>query len=82
MQQMIKTLEDELRYNCKYTDDAQRARMIKALKAIGNAGNADRVVPTLNRCIANTEIPVSLRVAAITAFRRLSCAADVRPNIM
>jgi len=74
---MLKTMEDELRYNCKYETEEQRSRMLKALKAIGNAGNAERVVPTLNRCIANSEIPIALRVAAISAFRRISCSAEV-----
>ena len=75
--QLIKMFEDELRYNCKADTDAQTSRMMKALKAIGNAGNADRVVPTLNRCLLNNDLPIALRVAAISAFRRISCTNSV-----
>jgi len=72
---IIKMFEDELKYNCRL-EGADPARMLLALRAIGNAGNAERVTPTLNRCAVNEDTPMSVRIAAITAYRRISCSAS------
>lgn len=72
---IIKTLEDELRYNCK-VDGGDASRILLALRAIGNAGNADRVTPTLNRCALNQDAPMAVRVAAVASYRRISCSSS------
>ena len=77
VKQIIKMFEDELKYNCKSETEEQTSRMLKALKSIGNAGNADRVATTLNLCVANTKAPIVIRVAAINAFRRIDCSVSV-----
>ena len=77
VKQIIRMFEDELKYNCKSETEEQTSRMLKALKSIGNAGNADRVAPTLNLCVANTKAPMVIRVAAINAFRRIDCSVSV-----
>jgi hypothetical protein len=71
---IIKTFEDELKYNCRGEGDS--SRMLLALRALGNAGNAERVAPTLSRCALNADAPVLVRVTAINAFRRISCSAS------
>jgi len=73
---IIKTFETELRYNCKPDTDAATARTMLALRALGNAGNSDSVAATLNRCALNEEAPMAVRVAAINAFRRMSCSTS------
>jgi len=72
---IVKTFEDELRYNCK-VDGGDTSRILLALRALGNAGNADRVTPTLNRCALNQEAPMAVRVAAVGAYRRISCSSS------
>ncbi len=52
-----------------------------SLKAIGNTGHAEHVVPTLNRCFMNEKNPMGIRVAAVNAFRRMACTADVSPDL-
>jgi hypothetical protein len=74
VQAIIKTFEDELKYNCRIERDP--SRILLALRALGNAGNADRVAPTLSRCAINEDAPMAIRVAAIMAFRRIPCSAN------
>ena len=71
---IIKVFENELRSNCR--TDRNPSRMLLALRAIGNAGNAAHIAPTLNRCAVNTDAPMSVRVAAVAAYRRMSCEAS------
>lgn len=72
---IIKILEDELKYNCRI-EGGDASRILLALRALGNAGNADRVTPTLNRCALNQDAPMSVRVAAVAAYRRISCSSS------
>lgn len=75
--QIMKLFEDQLSYNCRSESDEQTGRMLTALRAIGNAGlAAQSVVATLTRCAANEAIPMSLRVAAVNAFRRIDCTTN------
>jgi len=72
--QIIKMFEDVLSYNCRAQTDEQTARMLTALRAIGNAGRgAQSAVATLTRCASNEASPMSIRVAAVNAFRRIDC---------
>jgi len=70
---IIKSFETELRYNCRVENDAQRDKILLTLRAIGNAGNAQQIVPTISRCVNNKDAQMSVRIAAISAYRRLSC---------
>lgn len=49
-----------------------------SLRALGNTGHAEAVVPSLYNCIERQDNSMDIRIAAIQAFRRLDCAADVR----
>lgn len=54
--------------------------MITSLRAIGNIEYADRLVSTVNACIQKKTNEMEIRVAAVEAYRRMSCGADVRHN--
>jgi len=47
------------------------------LRAIGNTGHAEAIVPSLYNCIEEEDNSMDIRIAAIQAFRRLDCATDV-----
>lgn len=80
--QIIKMFEDVLSYNCRAQTDEQTARMLTALRAIGNAGlGAQSAVATLTRCASNEASPMSVRVAAINAFRRIDCKTNNRNEL-
>jgi hypothetical protein len=68
---------ERLRYNCRLEDDEQHDDMLAALKALGNTGHAESAAPTLFRCANNNDLSMELRVAALQAFRRMACLADV-----
>ena len=51
------------------------------LRALGNTGHAEAIVPSLYRCIGNKDNTMDIKIAAIQAFRRLSCGADVSFSI-
>jgi hypothetical protein len=44
---------------------------------MGNLEFADKLVPTINECIAKKTNEMEIRVTAVEAFRRMSCGADV-----
>ena len=48
------------------------------LRALGNTGHAEAIVPSLYKCIGNQDNTMDIKIAAVQAFRRLSCGADVR----
>ena len=48
-----------------------------SLRAMGNLEFADKLVPTINECIAKKTNEMEIRVTAVEAFRRMSCGADV-----
>ena len=66
---------------CILSDSPDNARLVlpfqvmMSLKALGNTGHAESVAPTLARCFQNEENPMPVRVAAVNAFRRMSCNA-------
>lgn len=74
VREIISIFERNLAYNCQ-SEEQDKIKM--SLKAIGNTGHAEQVVPTLNRCFMNNEISMEIRVAAVNAFRRMACTADV-----
>ena len=77
MTDIVRTLEQNLHYNCKAESDEQHDLVLMSLKGLGNIGHATQVVPTLNRCFKNTELSTEIRVAALEAFRRMACEAEV-----
>ena len=77
IQEVIGMFEQRLRYNCRIEKEGDHDETLMALKALGNTGHASRSAPALARCAANTDLPMELRVAALQAFRRMPCLADV-----
>ena len=55
-------------------------KVLMSLKALGNTGHAETAVPSLNSCLDNERTPMDIRVAAVQAFRRMACTADVSSN--
>ena len=47
------------------------------LRSIGNIEQSQRFVPTLENCFGNKQNPMEIRVAAVEAYRKMSCGADV-----
>ena len=74
---IIAVFEEDLRYNCMIANDEQYERVLMALKGLGNAGHANQAIAALTRCYINDEAPMAIRVAAVNAFRRMPCEADV-----
>ncbi len=74
VREIVSIYERNLAYNCQ---SEQHDKVLMSLKALGNTGHAEQVVPTLNRCFLNEQIPMEIRVAAVNAFRRMACTADV-----
>lgn len=70
VEQVLTAITNNLGYNCR---DSDNEKLIMSLKALGNTGRAPRAVPVLSRCLANTELPMDVRVAAVEAFRRMPC---------
>ena len=77
LQNIVHILSEMLKYNCKPTDQQDHDRIMLALKALANAGHAEKFAPTLSRCVRNEDAGLDVRVAAIEAFQHLSCDADV-----
>ena len=77
VQDIVKIFEDKLQYNCRITNEDQYEKVMMALKGLGNTGHAERAIDTLNRCFLNKDAPTEVRVAAMNAFRRISCSAEV-----
>jgi len=70
---IIRVFETELKTDCRADRNTNTRRMLLALRAIGNAGNAAHIAQTLNRCAMNDGAPMAVRVAAASAYRRISC---------
>ena len=71
VQAIVSEFENNLRGACS----GQHDRVMLSLKAIGNTGNAHTEI--LSACVTNKKIPMEMRVAAVNAYRRISCSADV-----
>jgi len=74
---VIQTFEDELRYNCKKESADQTARQLLAIRALGNIGKSAGIASTLDRCALNEDAQMNVRVAAISAYRRMDCTTGV-----
>ena len=76
VQDIVKTFEDNLNYNCM---SPNHDVIIRSLKSLANTGVADRAIDTIKRCITNNDkgLPIEFRVEAVKAFRRMPCDIDV-----
>jgi len=70
VKQVLNDITANLDYNCRGSDTE---KIIMSLKALGNTGRAPQAVPILSRCLANKDINMDVRVAAVEAFRRMPC---------
>lgn len=53
-------------------------QVLYALKSVGNTGvSASAFIPLLSHCVLSSSAALQLRLAAIHAFRRFPCSADV-----
>lgn len=73
VQRVFQALERAIGFDCKGDSD----KVVMGLKALGNIGLYDRVIPNLNRCIRDKSLSMEVRLAAVDAFRRMPCGFDV-----
>ncbi|KAM9305542.1 uncharacterized protein PAF06_014108 [Gastrophryne carolinensis] len=74
---VMEMLQGHLGENCSVHDQEEIQQMLLVLKAIGNAGMAaDPLIPTLSHCALLKSNADTIRLAAIEAFRRISCSAN------
>jgi hypothetical protein len=81
IQSIVRIFTQQLKYNCRQERSEDHDNVLMALKALGNTGHAQSAVDTLLRCAANNDLEMELRVAALQAFRRMSCIAEVSTEI-
>ncbi|KAL3868012.1 hypothetical protein ACJMK2_040851 [Sinanodonta woodiana] len=79
VQSVVSLITEKIGTRCLVNNNHKT--VILALRAIGNIGYAQASIPTLYSCISNKQNPMDIRVAAVEAFRRMSCGAD-RNNLM
>ncbi|XP_052061384.1 apolipophorins-like [Mytilus californianus] len=77
---IINKLQQAVGSSCIVTEN-NYLEVITSLRAIGNIEYADRLVSTVNACIQKKTNEMEIRVAAVEAYRRMSCGAD-RNNLM
>ncbi|XP_053394173.1 apolipophorins-like [Mercenaria mercenaria] len=75
----IDILQRNIGGGCK-ADQKNFQMIMMTLRALGNTGHAEMAVPALYTCIEGDN-SMDIKVAAIQAFRKLSCASD-RNNLM
>ncbi|XP_062612312.1 LOW QUALITY PROTEIN: uncharacterized protein LOC134274081 [Saccostrea cucullata] len=56
-------------------------KILMTLRAIGNIEQTQTFVPVLEQCFSRKQNSMGIRVAAVEAYRRMSCAAD-RNNLI
>ncbi|KAK3089687.1 hypothetical protein FSP39_005602 [Pinctada imbricata] len=75
---VLDKLQTNLGMDCSGAD---KSLTLLTLRAIGNIEQSQRFVPTLENCFGNKQNPTEIRVAAVEAYRKMSCGAD-RNNLM
>ncbi|KAL4235628.1 hypothetical protein ACF0H5_004023 [Mactra antiquata] len=80
VQDFINILKTNLDGGCRVTQNNFRNVMM-TLRSIGNIGSAETLIPDLYNCITESDNSMDIKVAAIQAFRGMSCAAD-RNNLL
>ena len=54
------------------------SQLVHVLKSVGNTGlSASSFIPLLTHCVLRHSTALELRLAAVQAFRRFPCSADV-----
>ena len=53
------------------------SQILLTLRAIGNIGRSEVVSLRLQPCFTKSDLPMDVRVAALDAYRRMPCSADV-----
>lgn len=76
LKNLVKKIEMRLGESCATSSETELQDMIYALKALGNIGNDESVVPTLVRCFSSKTNPIEVQLAAVRALRRQSCEAE------
>ncbi|XP_029970976.1 vitellogenin-like [Salarias fasciatus] len=78
IQTFIQALEDILKGGCEGQEPTRVSELFYALKSVGNAGlSASSFAPLLSRCMLDPSAALELRLAAVQAFRRFPCSADL-----
>ncbi|CAH1244201.1 CTD-3088G3.8 [Branchiostoma lanceolatum] len=72
----LAVFERNLGERCHSFSDKEEEKVMMSLKAIGNAGQAVSAAPTLSQCVLTDANPISVRRAAMEAFRRLPCTVS------
>jgi len=73
IQDIVGMLTANLGHHCRSSNFAEWKQMLISLKALRNIGVAGEVVPVLNRCMADKDNSIEVRLAAIDAHRSMPC---------
>ncbi|XP_033737047.1 LOW QUALITY PROTEIN: uncharacterized protein LOC117325169 [Pecten maximus] len=68
-------LENKIGDNCQYSDNTYM-QVLLSLRAVGNIGISQRIIPNLSQCFKSIQATMEMRLAAVEAFRRFPCNAD------
>jgi len=79
VQTIGRALRRFLHGDCSSSTPEQQTQVLIAIKAIGNAGVLSFISNDLVRCARREENSMAVRVAAVEAFRRMSCSVDRKP---
>ena len=79
---VVSELERALGSGCHAASEDQEMRILTALKALGNVGRLVGGVDKLRTCFEDEDNSMEIRLAAIHAFRRMSCSAVTDSNLM
>ena len=60
---------------------SNRANVLQALRALGNIGHVLTITRSVSQCFVMTMNPAEVKVAALQAYRRLPCTADVSMSV-
>ncbi|XP_060075290.1 apolipophorins-like [Ylistrum balloti] len=69
---IMAALQNNIAAGCS-VDDGNIRLTILSLRAIGNTGQPNQTVQIINSCLARSENPIEVRLAAIDAFRQFPC---------
>lgn len=81
IKEIMMKMEDFLGSSCEPSDKITLKLIILSLKAIGNAGIFTGSTDTLRKCFQNKN-PIEVRLAAISAYRRLPCSEHTRSHLL
>ncbi|CAB1444060.1 unnamed protein product [Pleuronectes platessa] len=78
VQTLMQTQKETLRDGCEGDEPSRVKDVFYTLKSVGNTGlSAPGFTPLLNHCALGHSTALELRLAAIQAFRRFPCSADL-----